>query len=76
MSNKEPEFTFCKNCERPGICGSKNKCLKPCVICGGTGTVNGRDHFDPLWDYERYNNPYATCTSCGGSGLAKDMTWC
>jgi len=34
-----------------------------CLVCGGEGIV---DDYDDLIE----------CTSCHGSGLAKDMTWC
>jgi hypothetical protein len=44
-----------------------------CVICGGEGFVEGRDHLD--WDESGYDD-LIECTSCKGSGLAKDMTWC
>lgn len=74
MSNKKADFTFCKNCKRPGHCGYHNQCRKPCLICGGDGTVNGRDYYD--WQDDEYNDPFASCPSCRGSGLAKDMTWC
>jgi hypothetical protein len=41
-----------------------------CGFCGGDGWVDGYEE-DPLWfapgELER-------CASCGGSGLAKDMT--
>jgi DnaJ-class molecular chaperone len=41
-----------------------------CLVCGGEGFM---DNPDPLW----YGFvPEIPCTSCGGSGLAKDMTWC
>ena len=44
-----------------------------CVICGGEGIVDGSDFLD--WDEDGYND-LIECTSCRGSGLAKDMTWC
>lgn len=44
-----------------------------CLVCGGEGLVEGRDHLD--WDEDGYDDPIE-CTSCRGSGLAKDMTWC
>lgn len=44
-----------------------------CVICGGEGVIEGCDHLD--WQDPRYDD-LITCTSCGGSGLAEDMTWC
>lgn len=43
-----------------------------CLVCGGEGIVDGSDHLD--WDEDGYDD-YITCTSCHGSGLAKDMTW-
>ena len=47
-----------------------------CLICGGDGYVEGADiagMYDFGWIDE--NKSYR-CTSCRGSGLAKDMTWC
>lgn len=44
-----------------------------CLICGGEGWVEGRDYLD--WDEDGYDD-IVPCTSCKGSGLAKDMTWC
>jgi hypothetical protein len=44
-----------------------------CLICGGQGWEWGCDLGDPLW-YD--DDEVVTCSSCGGSGLAKDMTWC
>lgn len=44
-----------------------------CLVCGGEGMVDGSDHLD--WDEDGYDD-FITCTSCRGSGLAKDMTWC
>lgn len=44
-----------------------------CLVCGGEGIINGCDHLD--WDEDGYDD-LITCTSCQGSGLAKDMTWC
>lgn len=44
-----------------------------CLVCGGEGVVEGRDHLD--WDEDGYDDLIG-CTSCRGSGLAKDMTWC
>lgn len=44
-----------------------------CLVCGGEGIVEGSDHLD--WDEDGYDD-LITCTSCNGSGLAKDMTWC
>jgi DnaJ-class molecular chaperone len=42
-----------------------------CLVCGGGGMI---DNDDPLWyGFDVYE---ITCTSCGGSGLAKDMTYC
>ena len=44
----------------------------PCLICGGDGFQESNE-IDPLW----YGfNELIPCTSCGGSGLAKDMTYC
>jgi len=44
-----------------------------CLVCGGEGIVEGSDHLD--WDEDGYDS-IIECTSCNGSGLAKDMTWC
>lgn len=44
-----------------------------CLVCGGEGWVEGSDHLD--WDDDGYDD-LIECTSCRGSGLAKDMTWC
>ncbi len=44
-----------------------------CLICGGEGWVTGDTLMDPL--YWNVDKAY-TCRSCGGSGLAKDMTYC
>lgn len=44
-----------------------------CLVCGGEGWVEGSDHLD--WDEDGYDD-MIKCTSCHGSGLAKDMTWC
>lgn len=73
-SEREQGSGECPDCGDP-YCEAAG-CQNPCVICGGEGTVRGQDHFDPMWDYEKYNNPFATCPSCGGSGLAKDMSYC
>lgn len=67
---------LCTDCVRVDICSEANECQRPCLICGGEGTVDGHDHADPNWDYENYNDPFMECTSCKGTGLAKDMTWC
>ncbi len=40
-----------------------------CLVCGGEGMVETND---PLWDGFGAVIP---CSSCGGSGLKKDMTW-
>lgn len=45
----------------------------PCLVCGGEGWVEGRDHLE--CDEYGYDE-IIRCTSCRGSGLAKDMTWC
>lgn len=45
----------------------------PCLICAGEGWVEGRDHLN--WDDYGYDD-VIRCPSCGGSGLAKDMTYC
>lgn len=46
------------------------ECDSDCWHCGGDGFVDGYED-DPLWfapgEFER-------CSSCGGSGRAKDMT--
>ena len=43
-----------------------------CLICGGEGGQFGEDLGDPLrWD----GDEWVTCSSCGGSGRRKDMTW-
>lgn len=48
--------------------------LEPdCLICCGEGFQWGYELGDPLW-YDEY--AVYPCTSCGGSGLAKDMTYC
>jgi len=39
-----------------------------CLICGGEGFI---ENPDPLW----YDGTFIHCNSCGGSGLAKDMTY-
>lgn len=44
-----------------------------CLICGGDGMVYGADHLD--WDEDGYDE-MIECPSCGGSGLAKDMSYC
>ena len=44
-----------------------------CLICAGEGMVYGADHLD--WDEDGYDD-YLECPSCGGSGKAKDMTYC
>ena len=44
-----------------------------CLICGGEGMVYGADHLE--WDDDGYDD-YLECPSCGGSGKAKDMTYC
>lgn len=67
------DFKFCKDCERPHVCGNANQCCRPCVHCGGMGTVDGHDYADPIYEYEDYNDPFMTCPSCNGTGLAKDM---
>jgi hypothetical protein len=47
-----------------------------CLICGGEGFVDGAD-LAPMYDYGWIDETRMyTCTSCRGSGLAKDMTWC
>lgn len=43
-----------------------------CLVCGGEGIVDGSDYLD--WDEDGYDD-LIECTSCHGSGLAKDMTW-
>lgn len=45
-----------------------------CLICCGDGYLYG-DEIDAEWDEYEPGELYA-CTSCGGSGFAKDMTWC
>jgi len=42
-----------------------------CLVCGGEGFT---DNPDPLW--YGFNVEMVRCTSCNGSGLAKDMTYC
>lgn len=42
-----------------------------CHWCGGEGFVSGDELGDPLWYDE---SEFYTCTSCGGTGNAKDMT--
>ena len=42
-----------------------------CLVCGGEGFI---DNPDPLW--YGFDVKEIRCTSCGGSGLAKDMTYC
>ncbi len=42
-----------------------------CLVCGGEGFI---DNPDPLW--YGFDRAEIKCTSCGGSGLAKDMTYC
>ncbi len=42
-----------------------------CAWCGGDGFVPDDEMGDPLWYDE---NEFYPCSSCGGSGLAKDMT--
>ncbi len=42
-----------------------------CGWCGGEGLVPGDEMDDPLW-YDV--DEFYPCSSCGGSGLAKDMT--
>lgn len=60
-------------------CGMRECCCfddgeePACLICGGNGWVDGSDHLD--WDEDGYDD-VIRCTSCKGSGLAKDMTWC
>lgn len=60
-------------------CGMRECCCfddgeePACLICGGEGLVDGSDHLD--WDEDGYDD-VIRCTSCKGSGLAKDMTWC
>jgi hypothetical protein len=45
-----------------------------CLVCGGEGWISGEDlGYDYGWIDP--NETYA-CTSCGGSGRAKDMRWC
>ena len=44
---------------------------KPCLVCGGEGYM---ENPDPLW--YGFDVDEIVCTSCRGSGLAKDMTWC
>lgn len=44
---------------------------KECVVCGGEGLI---DNPDPLW--YGFDIKIIPCTSCRGSGLAKDMTYC
>lgn len=44
-----------------------------CLVCGGEGMIDGSDVLD--WDEDGYGE-LICCTSCKGSGLAKDMTWC
>ena len=47
---------------------------KDCLVCDGSGHVDGADHYD--WQDDEYYDHMTPCTSCGGSGKAKDMTWC
>lgn len=42
-----------------------------CLVCGGEGFI---DNPDPLW--YGFDVKTIRCTSCNGSGLAKDMTYC
>lgn len=62
-----------------GLCGTEGDIFDDygdepsCLVCGGEGMVDGGDHLD--WDEDEYGE-WIECTSCHGSGLAKDMTWC
>lgn len=59
-----------------GLCGEDLREAEEdglCLVCGGEGIVEGSDHLD--WDEDGYDD-LITCTSCNGSGLAKDMSWC
>ena len=62
-----------------GLCGTEGEIFDDpsdepaCLVCGGEGWVEGRDYLD--WDEDGYDD-MIECTSCHGSGLAKDMTWC
>ena len=56
------------------LVGQSDCDLEPeCLICAGEGIVEGRDHLD--WDEDGYDD-LITCPSCGGTGLAKDMSFC
>lgn len=59
----DPEFEINEDSDDEGC---------DCLICGGEGFVYGEDLGDPLWYDVDKSYP---CTSCGGSGLRKDMTW-
>ncbi|MEW6169331.1 MAG: hypothetical protein AB1651_16795 [Pseudomonadota bacterium] len=68
--------THCANCGWPAQscdCDESYDDEPSCLICGGEGWVDGSDHLD--WDEDGYDD-IIRCTSCKGSGLAKDMTWC
>lgn len=49
------------------LCDEDEMC---CLVCGGEGF----EYPDPLW--YGFDVEIIPCTSCGGSGLRKDMTWC
>lgn len=42
-----------------------------CFVCGGTGFM---ENPDPMW--YGFDKCEIRCSSCRGSGLKKDMTWC
>ena len=45
---------------------------RDCLICCGEGGQFGEELGDPLrWD----DDEWVTCSSCGGTGRGKDMTW-
>ena len=43
-----------------------------CLVCGGEGIVDGSDYLE--WDEDSHDD-LIDCTSCHGTGMAKDMTW-
>ena len=55
---------------------------RDCFHCGGEGLVECRDPIQCTRPHKRVRSPYGNgiviqlcpCASCGGSGLAKDMT--
>ena len=52
--------------------GDTDPDARDCLICCGEGGQFGCDLGDPL----RYDDDeWVTCSSCGGSGARKDMTW-